>query len=315
MRYGCTKARRGILEDLAFFLYRGLTIAPIVCNTRLSKPRVERVCVWEESGETSNSFVESEISCFALASILAFRIPFYNCKTALRRHHRAAVSFEMDRPVLNLGAQILPVLLMILAGWGFDDVPHFFSNPARAGIAGVTLVAAFVAVIWKLDSYPLRRGTTPVRNQGAQLGVLLLLSLALLWFLPLADRRKILTLQHDYWRYFGVLLFSIGVAVRLLALKALGKYFSAYVTLQPNHRLVQHGVYASIRHPLYLSLLLIPTGVALVFASSLALPIFILAAAFVFDRIRKEERLLAVHFVSQFEDYRRRTRKLIPLLF
>lgn len=221
----------------------------------------------------------------------------------------------MDRPVLNLGAQILPVLLMILAGWGFDYAPHFFSNPARAAMVGVTLVAALVAVIWKVDSHPLRRGTTPVRNQGAQLGALLLLSFALLWFLPFADRRGILRLQHDQWRYLGLLLFTLGVAVRLLALKALGTHFSAYVTLQPNHRLVQHGVYARIRHPLYLSLLLAPTGIALIFASSLALPIFILSAVFVFDRIRKEERLLDGHFGGEFEDYRRRTRRLIPLLF
>jgi protein-S-isoprenylcysteine O-methyltransferase Ste14 len=204
---------------------------------------------------------------------------------------------------------------MILLGWGFDDVPQFFSNPARAGMAAVTLAATVAAVLFKLDFHPLRRGATPAGNQSVQLGVLLLLSFALLWFLPLADRRGILTLQRADWRYLGLLLFSIGVTVRLLALQALGKHFSAYVTLQPNHRLVQHGVYASIRHPLYLSLLLVPTGIALVFASALALPIFVLAAAFVFDRIRKEERLLAIYFASEFEDYRRRTWRLIPLLF
>jgi protein-S-isoprenylcysteine O-methyltransferase Ste14 len=35
---------------------------------------------------------------------------------------------------------------------------------------------------------------------------------------------------------------------------------------------------------------------------------------FVFDRIRKEERLLTVHFGLEFEDYRRATTwQLIPL--
>lgn len=99
-----------------------------------------------------------------------------------------------------------------------------------------------------------------------------------------------------------------------MALEAVGEYFSAYVTLQPNHRLVQHCIYGSIRHPLYLSLLLAPTGVALVFASSLALPILVLGAMFVSDRIRKEERLLATHFGLEFENYRRRPWKLIPLV-
>jgi protein-S-isoprenylcysteine O-methyltransferase Ste14 len=36
--------------------------------------------------------------------------------------------------------------------------------------------------------------------------------------------------------------------------------------------------------------------------------------AFVLDRIRKEERLLAEHFGLEFEDYRRDTWQLIPLV-
>jgi protein-S-isoprenylcysteine O-methyltransferase Ste14 len=105
------------------------------------------------------------------------------------------------------------------------------------------------------------------------------------------------------------------VIIRVAALRALGKNFSAYVTLQPNHRLVQDGIYAWIRHPLYLSLLLIPAGIALVFASLLAAPILILAVAFVFERTRREDRLLASRFGTEFDDYRRRARRLIPLVF
>ena len=58
-----------------------------------------------------------------------------------------------------------------------------------------------------------------------------------------------------------------------------------------------------------------PTGFALIFASKLALPIVVLAALFVLDRIRKEEELLASHFGSEFTAYRCRTRKLIPQMF
>jgi protein-S-isoprenylcysteine O-methyltransferase Ste14 len=221
----------------------------------------------------------------------------------------------MSRSASLLAAQLLPAILLVLLGWGFDSLPAFFANPARSGLAALTLAAATSAVLLRIDPQPLRRGATPVGHQSLQLGVLLFLSLALLWFLPFADRRKILTLQSTYWRYLGLLLCCGGVAVRLLAMKTLGEYFSAYVTLQPDHRLVQDGIYASIRHPLYLSLLLVPTGIALVFASTLALPILLLAVIFVFDRIRKEERLLAVRFPSEFEKYRHRTWRLIPLLF
>ena len=221
----------------------------------------------------------------------------------------------MLRSASILAGQLSICALLVLLGWGFDKLPALFLNPARGGLAVVVLVGATAAVVSGVDFHPLRRGITPVGNQSLQLGILLLFSLALLWFLPFADRRNILALQHSYWRHLGLLLCCIGVAVRIAALKTLDRQFSAYVTLQPDHRLVQHGIYARIRHPLYLSLLLIPTGVALVFASLLALPILVLSAAFVFDRMRKEERLLAAHFASEFEDYRRSTWKLIPFLF
>ncbi len=221
----------------------------------------------------------------------------------------------MLQSACTLAVQLLPGVLLLLLGWGLNDAPGFFRNPARSGLVALALMAAAVATLLQLDVYPLRRGIAPVGNQSLHLAVLMLLSLALLWFLPFADRRGLLTFHHERWRYLGLLLCCMGVAVRIAALKALGKHFSAYVTLQPDHQLAEQGIYARIRHPLYLSLLLVPSGVALVFASWLALPIFALAAAFVFDRIRSEERMLALHFGSEFEDYRRRTWKLVPFLF
>lgn len=221
----------------------------------------------------------------------------------------------MLRSAFTLALQSLPGILLVLGGWGFYDMPAFLANPARCGLAISALGAAITSLLFEIDFNPLRRGASPAGIQTFQLGALLLSSLALLWFLPFADRRKILTLQHEYWRYVGLLLCCIGVIVRLLALRMLGRHFSAYVTLQPNHRLVQHGIYAGIRHPLYLSLLLVPAGIALVFASAFALPIALLAAVFVFDRIRKEECLLAKHFAAEFEEYRRRTWRLIPRVF
>jgi protein-S-isoprenylcysteine O-methyltransferase Ste14 len=221
----------------------------------------------------------------------------------------------MIRSAFILAVQLVPGVLLVSLGWGVNDLSGFLRNPARAGLTVVVIAAVLAAIFLRLDFQPLRKGPAPIGKQNLQLGVLFILSLSLLWFLPFADRRSILTLRHDYLRDLGLLLFCIGVTVRVLALDTLGECFSAYVTLQPNHRLVLHGIYARIRHPLYLSLLLAPTGVALVFASSLALPILALAAIFVFDRIPKEEHLLAAHFGSMFEDYRNRTWKLIPFVF
>ena len=222
--------------------------------------------------------------------------------------------FQMLRILVLLCGQLLFCILLILLGWGLGDLSTFFSNPARGGLVAVAVIGSLASAVLGFELHPLRKGTSAIGRQSIEIGILWLLSLLLLWFLPFADRRRLLTIKHDYWRYVGLLFCCIAVAVRLLAMKALGEYFSAYVTLQSNHRLVQKGVYGHIRHPLYLSLLLAPAGTALVFSSILALPILLLASIFVFDRIRKEERLLAVHFGTEFDDYERRTWRLFPFL-
>ena len=91
----------------------------------------------------------------------------------------------------------------------------FLGNPARAGFLLVSLVGVIAAILLRLDIYPVRPGSTPVGSQSGQLAVLVLLSLTLLWFLPFADRRGILTLRDQSSRYLGLLLFTIGVSVRI----------------------------------------------------------------------------------------------------
>ena len=101
----------------------------------------------------------------------------------------------------------------------------------------------------------------------------------------------------------------------MLALSSLGSQFSAFVTLQSGHELVEHGIYAWIRHPLYLSLLLAGPGLTLVFRSQLVWPVLFGAWLFVANRIAREEALLASHFGSRFRGYRARTWALVPLLY
>ncbi len=210
--------------------------------------------------------------------------------------------------------QVAAGLALMFAGWGWRDLPRFFGDPARAGLVALVVAGAAFAVGLQVETQPLRKGLFPTGTQGVQLGILLLASLFLLWFLPFADRRNVLTFHSRSARYVGVALCGIGGMVRIFALRQLGRQFSAYVTLQPQHRLVQSGIYRSIRHPLYLSLLLAPAGIAMIFASWLAIPIFAASAVFAGDRIRKEEELLARGFGGEFFAYRRRTWMLIPHL-
>ena len=243
-----------------------------------------------------------------------------SCGILISTYHMYSADGASERsPMFRItrlvAGQMLPCLLLMAWGWGFGQLPAFFSSRARVGLLILAVIGAIAAAILHLELHPLRRGNASLAKQRVELAVLWVLSLALLWFLPFADRRGVLTLSSDAWRYAGLLFCSVGVAVRLFAMKALGAQFSAYVTLQSNHRLIREGIYRYVRHPLYLSLLLIPAGIALVFSSSLALPIFIVSVVFVVDRIRREDHLLAAHFGREFEDYRRQTPNLLPIIF
>ena len=220
------------------------------------------------------------------------------------------------RKFLRIAIPVCVFVFAVLAGWGLDAWREFLSNPARAGVLVLVAAAAVVAILTHLDFDALRPGKSDVGRQSFGLLLLALASVGLLWLLPYTDRRNIFVFSNgEGWRWFGLFLCTAGVTVRLLALQSLGKQFSAYVTLQEEHQLVQSGVYGVVRHPLYLSLLLAGPGFGLVFRSLLVWPILALTLTFVTSRIYQEEKLLAGEFGAAFERYRKRTWLLVPFVF
>ena len=131
--------------------------------------------------------------------------------------------------------------------------------------------------------------------------------MGLAWLPPYADRHNLGTLDGDATRYFGLLAFLAGSLIRLMTLFALGNRFSALVAVQPDHRFV--------RHPSYLGALLAMAGWTLVFRSGPGLLLALLMIPFVLVRIQDEERFLASEFGDEYERYRRRTWRLLPLVY
>jgi protein-S-isoprenylcysteine O-methyltransferase Ste14 len=77
-----------------------------------------------------------------------------------------------------------------------------------------------------------------------------------------------------YSTYIGLIIFFIGVYLRHLSIKHLGKYFVTKVQVTDDHKLVTNGIYSSLRHPSYTGLILGFLGIILFLQAGLATAIF-----------------------------------------
>ncbi len=114
----------------------------------------------------------------------------------------------------------------------------------------------------------------------------------------------------------GIVLIMIGTFFYVKNAYFLGKFFSTFVEIKLGHKLVTTGLFATVRHPMYLCALLIYFGFALA-ANSLACTAITVFFFFPWTiwRIKLEEQMLAKEFGKEFEEYKKTTPAIIPKLF
>ncbi len=82
-----------------------------------------------------------------------------------------------------------------------------------------------------------------------------------------------------------------------------------------SQKLVKDGYYKHIRHPLYLGEILRNLGIVSVFSSGIGILLVMIGAIFLIFRIKTEEEMLLEAFGSEYEDYERKTKRLIPYVY
>jgi protein-S-isoprenylcysteine O-methyltransferase Ste14 len=113
-----------------------------------------------------------------------------------------------------------------------------------------------------------------------------------------------------------------GAAVMVVALwlfwrshADLGHNWSVTLELRKGHQLVKDGVYRSIRHPMYASILLFGLGQGLLLQNWLAgWSAFLAFALMYFVRTPREEHMMCEFFGQEYRDYMRRTGRVFPLI-
>jgi len=110
----------------------------------------------------------------------------------------------------------------------------------------------------------------------------------------------------------GTAIALAGLAYTIWARATLGRYWSRIVAVKQDHKLITHGPYRNVRHPLYLGLLAATLGTGLVFGLWRALfGIAILWTGFIY-RAYREDSLMAQQFGAEFAAYRARSGRLLP---
>jgi protein-S-isoprenylcysteine O-methyltransferase Ste14 len=117
-------------------------------------------------------------------------------------------------------------------------------------------------------------------------------------------------------RYMGLLMLTIGIAIRWAAILQLGRFFNSTVTIHKDHQIIRHGLYRFVRHPAYTGALIAHAGLGLAFGSWVSLSMstlpFLFAALY---RIKVEEQALSESFGDAYLLYQQRTARLIPKLY
>lgn len=115
----------------------------------------------------------------------------------------------------------------------------------------------------------------------------------------------------------GALLYFPGLALTLWARLTLGEMYNvstaAGAQLYADHRLITHGPFAIVRHPMYLGLMLAAIGGLLLYRTWTV--VFTLTFLGLFVRARREETALAAEFGVEWEMYKRRVPGWIPRLW
>ena len=217
------------------------------------------------------------------------------------------------RPALRLALVAIGSCVyagLAVLGWG--GFRSFFSHAPFVALV-VILLALSVAASFAGGN--VSAGVREARGNRWVIPVFVIIGFLNAYLPAYTDRRELWTIDGDTIRWVGVVLFAAGGALRIWPVFVLGNRFSGLVAIQPGHTLVTSGVYAVIRHPSYLGLLINSLGWSLAFRSGVGVLLTVLLIPPLLARIDAEENLLYSQFGDDYNAYRSHTWRLVPGIY
>jgi protein-S-isoprenylcysteine O-methyltransferase Ste14 len=114
-------------------------------------------------------------------------------------------------------------------------------------------------------------------------------------------------------QYCGILIIISGMILRFVSIMTLGRFFTVDVTIRADHKIKKDGVYRLIRHPSYTGSIISFIGFGISLNNWISL--FVITVPVIiamFNRIKIEENLLIEQFGSEYQEYMKKSYRLIP---
>jgi len=185
-------------------------------------------------------------------------------------------------------------------------------------------------VLYLLTAYMITLVDTLIRSIPQQRNVSKLFDFLILTMLLLSpffligafyENKLFISKIFTFWdniiiSYVGFSLYISGGLLIIVARAQLGRFGTGSLITEEDHQLFTQGVYNYIRNPMYSGGLIATIGFCLVFRCIITLIImFVYYFLLIRMRIYEEERILEKKFGEKFEEYKKRTKKLIPFLY
>ena len=200
-------------------------------------------------------------------------------------------------------------------------------GPTLLGIGIVLLLAALVAVKQIATGSVLDKPRGNFLIQLVNLFNLFFLLIVnplaaiglILGALPALDPTHI-ALEHGWLLWLiesiGLLFYIAGFALMCSALLTLGRFYQLGGSApRSEDRMVTGGPYRFIRHPMYAAALSISLGLSLLIQSAAFSVVFLIYVALMFGLIPLEEQELQKAYGDRYQEYRRKTKMLIPAIY
>lgn len=113
----------------------------------------------------------------------------------------------------------------------------------------------------------------------------------------------------------GVPVLLFGEVLIFSGRRALGPFVTTRVKTASGQRVIRSGPYRFIRHPIYLGLILQFYAAPIAWRSAYGAIVMLPLVLLLLRRVALEEEVMKSSFGPEYEDYCRRTKRLIPCIY